>query len=222
MKIINKVLVSVEESDIKNGKFTNKVVTEVADGCFNDMSDLHAVSLPKVTKIGSDCFRYNNALTEVSLRNKKYRVKDVDGYCFVITAEKTAKGIRIYTGYNLLGVKKGSIINEVGFVAEKDNFTAHGETVKKAIGDLQFKIIAEKLQNDPIKPDTTFTVKYYRLLTGACDMGCRSWLTANNIPFDVVDGNAVEKEPIKAKDLLPLLQKTGAYGLDKFKSLITF
>ncbi|TDQ12808.1 hypothetical protein, partial [Pedobacter metabolipauper] len=67
MKIINKVLVSVSESDIKDGKFVNKTVTEVADRCFNDLPSLRAVSLPKAEKIGSDCFRSNQALTEISL-----------------------------------------------------------------------------------------------------------------------------------------------------------
>jgi hypothetical protein len=44
----------------------------------------------------------------------------------------------------------------------------------------------------------------------------------NNIPYSVVDGNTVEKEPIKAVDLLPLLEKTKAYGLERFKTLVTF
>jgi len=38
----------------------------------------------------------------------------------------------------------------------------------------------------------------------------------------VVDNSTVELEPIKAKDLLPLLQKTNAYGLQKIKELINF
>ena len=109
-----------------------------------------------------------------------------------------------------------------GFVVQKDNFTAHGNSIKKAIQDLEFKIIAEKLKKDPINPDTKFTVKYYRLLTGACDSGCRQWMINNDIPYKIVDNETVELEPIIAKDLLPLLEKTNAYGLDKFKKLLTF
>jgi hypothetical protein len=104
----------------------------------------------------------------------------------------------------------------------KGNYSAHGETLKKANEDVQFKIVAEKLKKEPIKPDTEFTVKYYRLLTGACDMGCRNWMQQHNIPFDVIEGNTVEKKPITAKELLPLLEKSNAYGIDRFKSLITF
>ena len=44
----------------------------------------------------------------------------------------------------------------------------------------------------------------------------------NNIEFNLIDGEAVETEKIKAKDLLPMLEKSNAYGLDKFKLLIQF
>jgi hypothetical protein len=75
----------------------------------------------------------------------------------------------------------------LGFIAQKGKYTAHGKTVKQSIQDLEFKIISEKLKNDPIKEDTEFTVKYYRLLTGSCDSGCRSWMQNNNIEYKIVD-----------------------------------
>ncbi len=235
---------SVSESDLINGIFENKEITEISDNCFYEMPSLIKVILPKVKKIGNDCFRSNDKLTTVTLpalttagnycfrsndklttvtlKKVELSVKNVDGYCFVIEKSKPTKGIKIHTGYNFLSMKKGIIEKDLCFVAEKGKFYAHGETPKKAIGDMQFKIVAEKLKNDPIKPDTEFTVKYYRLLTGACDFGCRSFMDANKIPYTVIDGNTVEKKPIKAKDLLPILQKNNAYGLEKFKQLITF
>jgi len=98
------------------------------------------------------------------------------------------------------------------FISQKGKFTAHGKTIKKSIEDLQFKVISEKLKNEPIKEDTIIDIKYYRLITGSCEAGVKSWMQQNNI----------KKESFKAKELLPLLVKTNAYGLDKFKSLITF
>lgn len=86
---------------------------------------------------------------------------------------------------------------------------------------MNFKFIAEKLKSAPINKDTLFTVKYYRTVTGACDFGCRTWMKNNNIPFDVIEDKTVEKTPIKAKELLVLLEKSNAYGLDKFKKLLT-
>ena len=141
---------------------------------------------------------------------------------FVIESEKTSKGIKICTGYNVLRITDGKFERQNCYVAEKDKFYAHGETVKKAIQDLQFKIRSEKLKNDPIKEDTQFTVKYYRLLTGACDIGCRNFMDSNKIPYKIENGETVEVNPITAKELLPLLQKSNAYGLSKFLALITF
>ena len=98
------------------------------------------------------------------------------------------------------------------FIAKKGKFTAHGKTIKKAIEDLQFKVISKKLKNNPIKKDTVITIQYYRLVTGACESGVNQWMQQNNI----------KKGSYKASELLPLLEKTNAYGLDRFKKLITF
>ncbi len=234
MKIKNGVLLEVNESDLVKGKFFNKEVIELSDKCFWDMDSLIEVNLPNCTTMGSYCLRSNQALTRVNLPNcttmgsdclssnqaltrvnlKKHSlsVKNVDGYCYVTESIKTTKGITIYSGYNFISLDKNVINKDVSFVAEKDNFTAHGETIKKAIQDVQFKIIAEKLKNEPIKKDTIITVNYYRLITGACEQGCKSWMNQHN----------VEVTEIKAVDLLPLLEKTHAYGIERFKSLITF
>ena len=99
------------------------------------------------------------------------------------------------------------------YVAEKDGFTAHGETVKKAIADLQFKIVAEKLKNEPIKADTMITVNHYRLVTGACELGVKAWMQQNGL---------TGTEEMRADALLPILKKTNAYGLERFTQLIDF
>jgi hypothetical protein len=299
MEIVNKVLISVSESDIVDGKFTNKDVIEVADNCFYNLDSLRSVALPKVKKIGDDCFSsnaalttisvpllatcgddcfrynadlttisvpllatcgsycfryndalttisvpllatcgsycfryndalttisvpllatcgsycfsYNDALTTISVKKHTLNTKDVDGYCFIVENQRASKGIQIYSGYNLLLIKDTQINKGTSFVAEKEGFTAHGETVKKAVSDLQFKIVAEKLKSEPIEADTIITINHYRLITGACEFGVKSWMEQNKV-----------KENIKASELLPILKKTGAYGIDKFQSLVTF
>jgi len=105
------------------------------------------------------------------------------------------------------------------FVAKKDNFSAHGKAIKKAIQDLEFKIISEKLKNEPIKEDTIITIPYYRLVTGACESGVNQWI---NSIFNEKDKAHWVENGIKAKELLPILEKSNAYGLDKFKGLIRF
>jgi hypothetical protein len=139
----------------------------------------------------------------------------VGGYCFFDGILAKVNAVTVKKEYTIYSTR-------IGVIAQKGVFTAHGQTVKKAIQDVEFKIIAEKLKHEPIKEDTLFTVKYYRTLTGACDIGCRGWMQANDVAYNVVGQDTVEVEPIKAKDLLPMLEKSKAYGVEKFKSLITF
>jgi hypothetical protein len=82
--------------------------------------------------------------------------------------------------------------------------------VKEAISDLQFKIAADRFKNEPITMDTVIDVSRYRAITGACLFGVNQWREQNGITSDT----------ITVKELLPLLEKTNAYGLKKFKSLI--
>ena len=165
---------------------------------------------PVLTTSGYIDLRENAKL--ITKLTKRLNYTSIDNTMFVIEAEKTSKGINILSGYILKSFSKNKIIKEVSYVAQKDNFSAHGETLKKAISDLQFKLISEKLKKEPINKNTVITINYYRLLTGACEQGVKSWMQSNNI----------KKEEYKASELLPLLEKSNAYGLDKFKSMITF
>ncbi len=97
-------------------------------------------------------------------------------------------------------------------VTDGKKYWAHGETLNKAKEDLRFKVISEKLKKEPIKKDTIITINHYRLITGACESGVKSWMQTHGI----------KKDKIKASELLPILEKTRAYGVEKFKSLITF
>jgi hypothetical protein len=112
---------------------------------------------------------------------------------------------------NVYRVKK--LHSQKEFYLVTDGIThSHGETLKQAKEDFRFKLIAEKLKKDPIKKDTLITIQYYRIVTGACREGVKQWMAQNGI----------KKESYKAKDLLPILEKTNAYGLDRFKKLIAF
>ncbi len=85
--------------------------------------------------------------------------------------------------------------------------------MKKAISDLQFKVVAETLKKEPIKADTKVTVNHFRLITGACEIGCKNWMEQNGLSGKV---------EITAKELLPILRKTKAYGLERFEMMIQF
>jgi hypothetical protein len=108
------------------------------------------------------------------------------------------------------------------YIVQKGKYTAHAKTPKKGIEDLNFKIFVKNLKNKYIQKDTLMTVKLYRTITGACDNGVQNWLRTNNIPFKVIDNETIEENPITAEELLPLLEETKAYGLEKIKTLINW
>jgi len=150
---------------------------------------------------------------------KKLNYKSVDNILFVIESSKVVQGITIHTGYNAVRIVNGLFEQSKCYVAGQGEYYAHGETAKKAIQDLRFKITAKKLKKDPIKEDTIITIQYYRIVTGACEFGVKSWIDSN---FTDKEKTNILKNGISAKELLPILQKSNAYGFDKFKSLITF
>jgi hypothetical protein len=51
-------------------------------------------------------------------------------------------------------------------------------------------------------------------------MGCRQFMDSIGIKYQVIGNETIEDKKIKAKDLLPILEKANAYGLDRFKKLI--
>jgi hypothetical protein len=203
------------------------LLATAGDGNFSYNAALTTIGdFPLLATAGDGNFRDNAALTTIKIGALKFQIKSVDGSCFVVQKERNAKGTKIYTGFNLLSITKGAIDKRECYVAEKEGFYAHGDTVKQAIGDMQFKMVAEKLKKDPITKDTKLTVMYYRTITGACDFGCREFMDKHKIPYKIEGtGNTaktVELKPMKASELLPLLEKSNAYGLSKFKQLITF
>ena len=112
---------------------------------------------------------------------------------------------------NVYRVRKLHSTKEFYLVTDGETH-AHGDTLKKAKEDFEFKLISEKIKNEPILADTLININYYRTVTGACEMGVKSWMQQNNMT----------KESYKAKDLLPILKKTNAYGYEKFKQLVNF
>ena len=200
MKVTTDIIITKENQD----KY--KALTECRRLIINEGAK---AEFPVLTTSGNIDLREGAKLIHPKTKNLNYI--SVDNTMFVIESEKNSKGIKIYAGYVLESFKDKKLQKKACYVAMKDKHFAHGETVRKAVTDLQFKLIAEKLKKDPIKKDTVITIQYYRIITGACEMGIKSWMKANKA-----------KDEYKAADLLPLLENTNAYGLEKFKSLITF
>jgi hypothetical protein len=165
---------------------------------------------PNLTTVGGSLYISSDAkLDALFLKDLKW--KSVDGYLFVIESTKVKGDTTIYKGYNIKNVKDNVITKDECYVAEQGVYYAHGKTIKKAVEDVNFKTISEKLKKEPINKDTVINMNYYRLITGACEMGVQSFIKGNGL-----------KESYKASELLPILEQSNAYGLSKFKELLTF
>jgi len=192
--------------------FEAPVLAQIGSDNFYECNALTSFEAPVLAQIGSYNFYECNALKSVKFGQLSFNVKSVDGLLTIIEKSKTSKGIHIHTGFIFITMNNGDISKKETFLTEKEGFFAHGETVKKSIGDLNFKIVVERLKNDPIYEDTVITDMYYRTVTGACEQGVKNWREQNNITVD----------KITAKELLPILEKSNAYGVEKFRKLVKF
>ena len=66
MKIVDGVLIAVDEKDVVDGVFYNDQIREVGDFCFYGKRKLIKVDLPNVVKIGQYCFYRNEKLTTIN------------------------------------------------------------------------------------------------------------------------------------------------------------
>jgi len=100
------------------------------------------------------------------------------------------------------------------FVAKKGESFSHGETLKQAIEDLRYKISDRDLsdfeswKNNPdkeIKLDDA--IQAYRVITGACEMGVKDFVSRINVP-----------EKLTPNEVIKLTK--GYYGNDVFSAFI--
>ena len=138
------------------------------------------------------------------LHNKQFYPVDIsDGIKIIKISEKQRYGITIIKGQDFDG-------DEMYLVKDK-NLNAHGETLKQALEDLQYKKIkSEEVQNivDEIKKTKKVTKAQYRAITGACQYGTNKFCEEHNITVEEIDLDELRK--ILVSD----------YGAEKFWSLI--
>jgi len=143
--------------------------------------------------------------------NDKTNFKVVDNSLFEIDRRSTRKGFTIYKGGTVESIDKGVITRIEGYVAEKDGFTAHGETAVKAIADCDFKIVQKDYVPTPITLDDNIDLREFRLRTGACEQGAEMFCKATGIDIN---------KTYKLRELMPIFEANNSYGLDRLKEYL--
>lgn len=132
--------------------------------------------------------------------HSNHKIKMIDGIATIIRSKKKRDEFLIF---------QGSIFNtkEKCFVANRGKFFAHGNSLKQAIEDVNFKFLQENFDLDKIVSDIkakqTISVSEFRLITGACKFGCESFMNQKGL-------TETEYPLNKALDLLK-----GQFGWEK-------
>ena len=190
---------SLQKIEISEG------VTTIGKHSFANCKSLQEVEIPvSVTEIGNYTFDACENLSKIEWRGKIYPIKCVDGNCMHIRSRKMLQDITI--------MKCSYFPNEeIVYVAEKGEYTAHGKTLREAVADLQFKIMDNIDPNEHIHriaQQGYMNANDYRLLTGACREGTNRFLEANNLTWE---------DTMSVEDVLQLTK--GQYGFERFKNI---
>jgi len=106
------------------------------------------------------------------------------------------------------------------YVVQKGDLTAHAKTVKQGIIDVNFKAQVAELKHKKLSMDDEVSVELYRAITGACYGGIESWMKANDVPMVVINGKPQLAKKLKVKDVYTILEKSNAYGFERFKEVL--
>jgi hypothetical protein len=129
---------------------------------------------------------------------KERVLRHIDGFTMLITSTRnqgdmTISNARYFGGGDIDKLKKC-------FVVQSGNFSAHGDTLKSAIEDVQYKLQEQAGKSeaiDRIKTSKIVTVNDFRIITGACREGMRHHLAQRNINMDEVESLTLD-DAIKA------------------------
>ena len=168
-------------TSLKEIVIPNSVKT-IGHCAFRGCKSLEEIVIPdSVTKIGIAPFQYCDSLKKIHYKNTVYNVTNIDGYCMVLSHSKKYDKYTIHKGYEF------PYEDETYYVAEYDGKYAHGKTAKDAIRDLEFKLCKNRgvEQYDGLTlNDKVHGYTFYRIMTGACDIGVRDYCDRTSTDID--------------------------------------
>jgi hypothetical protein len=154
---------------------------------------------------------YGNQLPDnrITWRGRSIRTLYADGYTMLVESKRSRGDITIYRA-RYFGDKPLKDLRPA-YVAEHDGTYAHGETIRKAIGDLQYKLAGQKKVKETaakVRESGYVTRAQYWQLTGACREGIDHFCAEH----------AIKGNRLSVKRVLALT--AGAYGGERFAELV--
>ena len=136
--------------------------------------------MPDRNKIGNK----PKGVTPIRERFAKHGYLFADDILSRIISKRKQKNIVVYKTTRI-GKRR-----QVQYVVQSGNFFSHGETVKKAIHDLRYKLNDRdttkyaKWTLDSVHPIADM-IQAYRAITGACETGTKQWCEGKTLPAKV-------------------------------------
>jgi hypothetical protein len=169
--------------------------TTFSNGGYVDLRSL--TTLPENTTFSNGGYVYLPRLTEEYQQylGERIRLKTIDGYTMLIRSTKKKGEYTLYRaayfgGGELADLKKC-------WIAQSDEYYAHGETIEQAMRDVRFKAMEHGFDEDElvaeIKARGTVQFNDFRLITGACESGLKHGMeqagldpSADELPLETV------------------------------------
>jgi len=202
--------------------FGIRSVASAADGNWIGLTEWKEIGLEwkpinaQFAQIGNE--NYKDHRGKVSLADQFYALMDgqivpvekVDGYWMIMHSRKKSGEFEICRVEYAFDYDRKKC-----FIAKRDGQTAHAETAKKAIVDVNFEFLrsqsaAEHIKR--IKDKGTVNPMDYRLLTGACEMGVTNFLNQK------IKGWTWETE-MPIAEVIKLVGNS--YGSEKLRELVS-
>ena len=146
-------------------------------------------ALPEGTTFQNKGYVFLDSLTDQhTYRGKEYTFINVDGFTNIIFATKQKGDTSIHTAAYFGGGEVADL--KRCYIAQRGDLYAHGDTVKTALRDLQFKIdrnLDVSEHADAVKASGRVTLSQFRCITGACEDGVRQHLAGHGHDLDALD-----------------------------------
>ena len=200
-------------ADCTFSMYDSGIILKTEKNCVYIMRDDEDMKIYKDSDIKKEVM---NLLTiDKIILNEMNEFRILDNSLMVIIKNKVIDNYNIISGYYVEDYFYDRVCKV--YIAEKEIdgkvYTAHGESVKKAIKDVNFKYMSQENVEDNvkrIKEKGMVTPEDYRLITGSCELGTRKFCEENKIDYD--------KDSMPIKDVLELTKN--AYMGHKFAELM--
>jgi hypothetical protein len=149
---------------------------------------------------------------KIKYLGKEIEIQNIDGSTMLIESRQKRDEFevcraRYFGGGSLRKLKRC-------YVASRGDFYAHGETLKEAIEDVNFKYLQESQDIseviERVRETQMVNLTDYRLITGACRLGCKEFLK---------DKGLLDKTELPLNQVLELT--ANAYGGGRMAELFS-